>query len=134
MNAIELRIDNLVKSTLSGFRGKPLVIFGIESENIVYLGSENYRTSIDHLKPIKLSEDWLINFDFEKVEEERFYKKQIGNNLSLFVDIYNKSYGINLDWKDSSYIEIWRNLDYVHNLQNLYFALTNEELKLIKNS
>jgi len=78
------------------------------------------------LKPIPLTEDWLLNFGFVKSDNQynRFEKGAIGVVLlenNHCVDIYD------------SYNEFHTSLvliNYIHQLQNLYFSLTNEELTL----
>lgn len=80
--------------------------------------------SINNCMPIPLTEEWLIKFGFE-----------------LFKD---KTYTIERDDKWKTKFSIWHNeenkcfciavqnflygFEYVHTLQNLYFALTGEEL------
>tara|TARA_R110000772_G_scaffold145504_1_gene255489 strand:+ start:31209 stop:31523 length:315 start_codon:yes stop_codon:yes gene_type:complete len=69
-------------------------------------------------EPIPLTEDWLVRFGFDKNE----YKKEVwfsGNKLAI--DFRNGQYFIR------GY-EI--NVKYIHQLQNLYFALTGTELEL----
>lgn len=75
------------------------------------------------LEPIPLDEDWLGKFGFEKdvvfEDNELFHK----NNLS--VQAIKIGYDNCVLWYDN---EILSNLQHVHTLQNLYFALTGEEL------
>ena len=84
-------------------------------------------------KPIPLTDEWLLKFGFEKDGDSFIY----GNGW-LIVDFptvhysfdiwtFNENYPTTSDWT-----EIPSNIEYVHQLQNLYFALTNEELKLTK--
>lgn len=88
----------------------------------------------DVFTPIPLTEEWLFKLGFEKIEEYQFeISVSINCRISLInvnlesgidVDIYtcnvNKEYGCWLNTKNK----------YVHQLQNLYFALTGEELVL----
>lgn len=69
----------------------------------------------DTIAPIKITEEWLINFGFESFDL-RF--RHLGN----FV-IHNE--GENFFYKTRT-TEI--KIKHVHQLQNLYFALTGEEL------
>lgn len=85
-------------------------------------------------KPIPLTEDWLLKFGFE-------LKDDINNG---FAKPINEEYGtehyylyVNPKYFTTCLIdnkkphEIFINsVKYVHQLQNLYFALTGEELKL----
>ena len=73
---------------------------------------------IDQLwcKPIPLTEEWLLKFGFDKIDFQ-FIK----NGIKLFPirDLYYRgNFPIKSDIK------------YVHQLQNLYFALTGEELTI----
>jgi len=68
-------------------------------------------------KSIALTEKWLLNFGFE----------QAGNFYSL------GRFHLYKDNNDIVYLNYgWMVIDllYVHKLQNLYFALTGEDLKL----
>jgi hypothetical protein len=70
------------------------------------------------VEPIPLTEEWLLKFGFE-----------ITNNFQTKdrFQTYKKN---DIIWFEYGYIVI--ELKYVHQLQNLYFTLTGEELKLIK--
>jgi len=80
-----------------------------------------------NLEPILLTEECLVKFGFGK----------IGFNFRKY-DNYNKGNREFILWynHNSKYYEIKSNynfyeIKYVHQLQNLYFALTNDELKII---
>jgi hypothetical protein len=78
------------------------------------------------LKPIPLTEEWLLRFGFLRQHDGLvFYKNghfiEPNNTVNLF-DFYTGDYG---DW----YVTI----EHVHQLQNLYFALTGEELTIKNN-
>ena len=72
----------------------------------------------DAYRPIQLTEEWLLKFGFEvykfdhKENQYRFKDRLIVIRDNLFCD-----YGTGVIIK------------HVHQLQNLYFALTGEELK-----
>lgn len=71
-------------------------------------------------KPIELDDFWLKRFGFEN---NRF-KYEI-NNFIIWLDPRSTYYYLNYEGGN---IEI----KYVHQLQNLYYFLTYEELKIIK--
>ena len=75
---------------------------------------------IDHedLIPIPLSEEWLIRAGFEKYSDKEFYIYTSKENEVRF-------YKSDSDWNLAYFITETR---YVHQLQNLYFWLTGEEL------
>ncbi|MCC3214971.1 hypothetical protein LIV57_06775 [Chryseobacterium sp. X308] len=82
-------------------------------------GDEIYLSSM--LKPIELSEHWLLKFGF-KHTGGGFYTHL--PSLIQACNVSDKFY--NVGFKDSNIGRFY----YVHQLQNLYFALTGEELKI----
>jgi len=118
MKATELRIGNLVYYMNEH---NPVEISGIDRKQIHADGDWDY---ISEHKPIPLTEEWLERFGFNKLSDIWEFWKNSGwdlrqhkleNNWWLF---YN---GQDLDCV---------RIDYVHQLQNLYFALTGEELTI----
>ena len=73
---------------------------------------------LDFLKPIDLNEEWLLKFGFKKDNDDCW--------------LIDKC----LYWLDSGFLQIAMGITpimncpckHVHQLQNLYFALTQEEL------
>lgn len=95
-----------------GFSESNIWVAGLEKSGI-----ENY----DSFEPIPLTEQWLIDFGFEKnsITQGKFNKKEWqiflqpdGNHIFRIV-------GMSLC-----------NCKYVHELQNLFFALTGKELEV----
>lgn len=119
MKASELRIGNY----LNGRKG-PVTVTEIRENNKVKIkeNPSNF-TFGDCLLPIPLTEEWLLNLGFKKV----------GTNFELdFFVFWYSSYQNCFVWR---FMNINSNadpisLEYVHQLQNLYFALTGEELTL----
>jgi hypothetical protein len=70
----------------------------------------------DAYRPIPLTEEWLLKFGFE-----------ITNNFQT-KDRFQTHKQDGIIWFEYGYISI--ELKYVHQLQNLYFALTGEELTI----
>lgn len=125
MNTNELRIGNLVNIS-----EEDKVITGIMKGG-VYFGEHGFCANIiDFIQPIPLTEEWLLKFGFEhhKADKSDVYK------LNKFIYAVYVNEGkfkgkrffnvLNISFKD------FERLKYVHQLQNLYFALTGEELKL----
>jgi hypothetical protein len=73
------------------------------------------------LTPIPLTEEWLVRFGFEKSA----FNENVYSNKSIILDKRK------LGWLlcDNS-IDNLKHIEHVHQLQNLYFALTGEELTL----
>lgn len=99
MERKELRIGNLVQ------KGEEI----FEADFITIQMAHNYQ-------PIPLNEEWLLKFGFVKLDLPS--KSYFLNGI--IIDHYPWGYGIVFYNKCK--------LNYVHQLQNLYFALTNEEL------
>jgi hypothetical protein len=74
--------------------------------------------SPDSFMPIPLTEEWLLKFGFEW--------KNFALRNGKFTVRFQKYFYVYLSFEGVSPIQI--NLEYVHQLQNLYFALTGEEL------
>lgn len=137
MKANELRIGNYVYD-----RGNKLLkIEGWENESKVFQSSGYYNLpepigqlpfhplteDVEFLKPILLTEEWLLKFGF--VEDDCF-----GDNFLR----HKKAISITVSAIHSNgeiHIQIGNypvSIRYVHQLQNLYFALKSEELTLSK--
>ena len=76
-------------------------------------------THPENFIPIELTEEWLLKFGFEKDNELNFVK------FSFKVHFWSNYNSYMYGWVGGN-IE----LKYVHQLQNLYFALTGEELTI----
>lgn len=127
MKATELRIGNYVSN--NGF-----IPYEINSIDILHC--VKFENSFE---PIPLTEEWLLNFGFEKEEidtEDFFeikYKKQINEDIFInYADDFSCSlyYNEERSGKDIGVLPKWQQINTVHGLQNLHFALTGEELKI----
>lgn len=125
IQANELRVGNYILKSLKSGQGRK-----IESktgcQDIVRIfentGSFNY-------EPITLTENWLLRFGFEKKVNNfgQWFNKGVYLLEYQFIsDSYTLRKSIN---KDES-ILLNDKVKYVHQLQNLYFALTGTELTL----
>lgn len=111
MEATELRISNYVN-----YKGKPIVVLSTD-----ILACEIRKP----FSPIPLTEQWLLDFGFDEkgtIENEN-YKFSI-----MYYDCWNISYEEKKGYGESECF--LRNFWSVHQLQNLYFALTQTELIL----
>lgn len=140
MKASELRIGNWVLYSEDGsiFRIEEIHKVGLNVRNIV----EEIWMEHEYFEGIPLTEKWLEKFGFEKGDNKhcnsrfmyfsfpnskRLLTVCIATNLICLHDIYN---GID----DQKIIQIPIETNYVHQLQNLYFALTGEELEINLNN
>jgi len=117
MNATELRIGNMVKKYFTEYGYSKICEIDITDFNDIL-------NNVIKVEPIPLTEEWLLKFGFEK------RKKLIG--LLVFSKSGFDLHFVNGKWE--FYVMgsscILTEIEYVHQLQNLYFALTNEELTI----
>lgn len=113
MKPQELRIGNLIE------QGEIEMI----SNTAVWINEKPLL--IDEIEPIPLTEESLLKFGFvydgwSYIKGKYKFHAQSKNNKGGFenTEFYVKECLISF------------NVDFVHQLQNLYFALTNEELKI----
>jgi len=79
----------------------------------------------DFYQPIPLTEEWLLKFGFDKLPFDR-------TSLEYKKDIY-RLIGSEDKWfclAVMNFVHTKVRVQYVHQLQNLYFALTGEELEM----
>ena len=117
MNAKELRLGNAV-------------YFNNEIDTICEIGQANngfcekggyFNFDKGAVKPIPLTEEWILKFGFEKDEKNEywFWKKCVSVSVLGYIELLSfnrQSFKTNIQLK------------YIHQLQNLYFALIGEEL------
>lgn len=110
MKANELRIGNLLYN--DG------VVVTIDARSIFDIWDDN---GLGKYKPITLTPEWLERFGFESYLNSE-YKKDC-----LYIEILNDG---TIEWCWGWNNEKSDPINYVHQLQNLYFALTGAELSL----
>lgn len=139
ISAQELRIGNYVLDET----GIITIIVAIDSERkfwndtlqkeykgtarLIMLDNFDWNTSygcwVEKLKPIPLTEEWFLNFGFDKEDND------------IFDDWFDFTKGKVIIYFDSSKCEFTHlgtsiRINYVHQLQNLIFSLTGIDLKL----
>ena len=119
MKSNELRIGNWVEQPNDGVT-RVTAIF-----NDLQIKTET--GYIDkYCRPIPLTEEWLLKFGFEKLTEK-------GNGFKSTSYTYTGKVALIVHFDgDRLSVNFWQGTEkkYVHQLQNLYFALTGEELEL----
>ena len=138
MKANELRIGNWI---LIPYQNSPIAIPAHETQvqGITIFGEiltnntpehEGLKTHYNHVSGIPLTEEWLLKFGFE-VEEgsdaDNFWATiHKDSNIRVGMEIRNELYFLcSVDYNIHGL-----NIHYVHQLQNLYFTLTGNELSL----
>lgn len=139
MKATELRIGNYVFDC-EGYVDKVTAIITpqIDNEKNCYpwlrgttaimldnfVGAHN----VDAIDPIPITQEWLERFGFvyDNDEDELILDAKSGISLMCAHDsiVYYKG---NLE---PLWVDVLLNIEYVHQLQNLYFALTGNELTI----
>jgi hypothetical protein len=118
MIAEQLRAGNLVQTNYG-----ILEVININSEGFDYIDARKptykgiSRHSLDSVEPIPLIEEWLLKFGFEKTPFEHY---KLGG---FYIDLHSNTYRLNREWVNIKF-------QYIHSFQNLYFALTNQELNI----
>ena len=114
MKANELRIGNWIQTNISK---EPVKVLGVKKGEILDSGVWDYTTRYE---PIPLTEEWLLKFGFEKIRgvywfvRGAYFEYEGFDTWTLYQD-------------EQDYLT---DLKHVHQLQNLYFALTGDELTI----
>lgn len=121
IRATELRIGNWVND----ISGNPTQVRGVGT-NGIWISKSGPATETA-FKPIPLTEEWLVKFGFEYRSgwEDSWHKSPIG----LYFNPYKSGVCLEQIW-DKLIESDLVNIQYVHQLQNLYFALTGNELAI----
>jgi hypothetical protein len=143
MNANELMLGNYVTidnpKAWSSYKNIPMVVTQIYSylsqkEKEIWNKSNGTISLIfkhntfsqfsEFIRPIALTEKWLLDFGFFKFNNAYVLQKPIENCLDFEFSI----------WEDLTYntAEIKPDISNVHQLQNLYFSLTGNHLQLVE--
>ena len=134
MKASELRIGNLVYVSDNETNIIFKQITPINIHNLMHLTGWD-KSPIDiEFEPIPLTEEWLYKFGFTNIDK--------GDNDYITYADSNHDYYLQIDVrrKNGKYLILDNSFDdlrafsmvdimYVHQLQNLYFALTGKELE-----
>ena len=120
MKPNELRIGNFISRIDLGNKSPRIeTILELLSKRAVTSGPCSVIVPYEDIEPIPLTEEWLLKFGFRTEESSRFELDNIQINTSRELMWINTKCKYN--------IEIGMP-DYIHQLQNLYFSLTNTEL------
>lgn len=75
-------------------------------------------------RPIPLTEEWLIRFGFEKWQTD----DGVHNDYFIHKDFFPESFVFYLPYHSLNIYVGGVTVEYVHQMQNLFFALTGKEL------
>ena len=130
MKAQELRVGNYYNHNTQGDDAVDV----ISGQDILDLQDDPLD---DFFQPIPLTEEWLLKFGFESyakhvnyielsikhIEPSKHIMVRVGLQRNYFT-VFNHSECDSID------IQFITSIQHVHQLQNLYFALTGEELTI----
>tara|TARA_R110002020_G_scaffold69158_1_gene180217 strand:- start:9 stop:371 length:363 start_codon:yes stop_codon:yes gene_type:complete len=120
MKASELRIGNWVCNQIHG------VGFVEAISGLTVLYSRNYDSiPVEQFEPIPITEEWLLKFGFEhrpSIHNKKVYvdKQKIQLDIRCIGDRFYLG-------RETEFISSFK---HVHQLQNLYFCITGEELTI----
>lgn len=131
MKSIELRVGNFVVPVKNEVVNFHTVVLGVLSKGIYipYNGVPTWFNEIE-FNPIPLSNEWMKKFEFERPSEGVFKLGKI-----LVIETTKGTFQLYLKGLDSDFvtqeIDFNLNIEHVHQLQNICFALTGRELMLL---
>ena len=139
MKATELMIGNWVKFKVNK---TPNTIESINFSGVCTLDKIGV-VMVDGLKPIPLTEEWLIKFGFSSGKmgwkSIKYFTdcNECTEEITISYNLESKRLAIFDSIEETDMVNILsypiycaKPLKHVHQLQNLYFALTNEELTI----
>ena len=127
MKTSELRTGNLLH-----YDEKIIYVSSIlKNENIGMYNGYGFdkTTSIQCVNPIPITKEWLLKLGVEKNEINNYTKFGFLSRLKPYLE-----YNDHNDYDLFVCCEILSTVKFVHQLQNLYYALTGEELTLSDSS
>lgn len=125
METSELRRGNYVSRKDIGNGSERIeIVLEIYKTKLLTSGAVSVIVNKNEIKPIPLTEEWLLKFGFENLNYGWYL-----NKIKLFDYSYKKG-SINL--KINSFDVPSTQIKYVHQLQNLFFALAEQELTIKK--
>jgi hypothetical protein len=122
MKVNELRVGNLILIKYTNDEGSKFRQYLLKAYQI-----NDIKENPKDYKAIELSEEWFLKFGAEKINHINGYSFWTFNTkkLNVCIDIYETYTKVNTYFSE--------HIKYVHQLQNLYFCLTGNEL-IIKNT
>ncbi len=129
MEGRELRLGNIV-NFLEGSSWLQGRVNNINESKCV-IGTRSIKTL--NIQGIGITDEWLIKFGFREMEDTGegypiFYPPQ-GNKFQLYYSESNHKFNCDvLDFSGRILVHGIVAIDHVHQLQNLFFMLTGEEL------
>lgn len=128
IKAEDLRRGNAVNSKTHNLSFA--IVEGVTPSGIVMLKGITTYDMLSKLEPIQVTAEILNLFGFSREEYSRTCSIQIGNTLYLEIDVDDFETSIVPETWRGNTCSTWKRLQYVHDVQNAYYDLTGEHLKL----
>ncbi|WGQ10753.1 hypothetical protein QG516_03675 [Pedobacter gandavensis] len=135
MKLNELRKGNIfyTTSTTATYGRNPVLVVDIDADHVSYVSEKHqyfcelkpFRIIPKEITPIPLSSSWLEGFGFTDS------KITLPSEYELEICLESNTYNIHPFNSENELIESGLNISNVHELQNLYHAITGDELNLI---
>jgi hypothetical protein len=126
MEAKDLRICNLLNYLIideMDERKKWFEVSEIDYDDLRII--QNKHEINQDYQPIQLTKEWLLKFGFEQIKPNHYWF--YSDNKLRFALIDNT---LHCSIGDDECGFLYKMIKYVHQLQNLYWALTNQELTI----
>jgi hypothetical protein len=117
-NDVEIQVENVSEYGINAYSWSD-THYGVQSGGMEY----SYEFSTAKIEGIPLTEDWIIKLGGKNGERGKYYEFK---GYDVLINCSKKDHCFCLELSENNHKEI----KYVHQLQNLYFALTNEELEI----
>jgi len=125
INAKELRQGNLVYDPY----GNEREVTGVMGNYVTVTGATHSTYSCEELSPIELTPEWLERAGFVMPEPNEWYNLIDEYGGGYQYDMEHEEFSQSLQ-NDFGWMQRLANIKYLHQLQNLYFALTGSELEI----
>ena len=131
MKANELRIGKLIHNPVQN------IDLRVTVDLLSRINYDCFNTQMnpkDKFQPIPLTEEWLLKLGFNKDYKNGWIGIDVESESGMTID-FVLAEPLNMGEWQKYYAFVYDSyrftkLEYVHELQNLYFALTNEELTI----
>lgn len=116
MGSKEFRLGNLINYCNGGvFKVIGIHEFGLDVED----DNETTYMEYEEFEPIPLTEEWLVIFGFIQDNGSMCWRNEIDSEIMIVYETLPKFF---------RFYPRTNKIEYVHQLQNLFFALCGEEL------
>lgn len=125
----ELRIGNLLQWEDESEDVVIIIGIDVEGESCSIATNRNELAELDEFKPILLTQEWLLRFGFECEDKLNWWNLPKGNPYtSCHLMQFANGWGWFMSFDNKEENCLVKGFEFVHQLQNLYWELTETEL------